>query len=95
MWIVRHGEAVYVRSVNGTSAAWYRGLQTRHEGHLSARDVARDVVFVEVGAHAGDDAGLDDALDAAYRAEYRRWPGPVASITSPTARGTTLRVDPA
>jgi hypothetical protein len=36
VWIVRHGNAVYVRSVNGTTAAWYRGVQTCHEGELSA-----------------------------------------------------------
>ena len=36
VWIVRHGNAVYVRSVNGTTAAWYRGVQTCHEDELSA-----------------------------------------------------------
>ena len=35
VWIVRHGHAVYVRSVNGTTAVWYRGVQTCHEGELS------------------------------------------------------------
>lgn len=30
VWIVRHGNAVYGRSVNGTTAAWYRGVQTCH-----------------------------------------------------------------
>ena len=35
VWIVRHGNAVYVRSVDGTTAAWYRGVQTCHEGELS------------------------------------------------------------
>ena len=95
VWIVRHDDAVYVRSVNGTAAAWYRGVQTRHEGHLRAGEVARDIAFVEVGGHAGGDASLDDALDAVYGAKYHRWPGPVASINSETARATTLRVDPA
>ena len=33
-------------------------------------------------------------LDAAYRAKYRRYSGPVASITSPLARSTTLKVIP-
>jgi hypothetical protein len=36
VWIVRHDGAVYVRSVNGATAAWYRGVQTCHEGELSA-----------------------------------------------------------
>jgi Uncharacterized protein conserved in bacteria (DUF2255) len=26
VWIVRHGNAVYVRSVNGTTASCYRGV---------------------------------------------------------------------
>ena len=67
VWVVRHGDAIYVRSVNGTDAAWYRGVQTRHEGRLTAGPLRRDVTFVEAGTHAGDDAGLDDALDEAYR----------------------------
>jgi hypothetical protein len=95
VWIVRHGDAVYVRSVNGTTAAWYRGVQTRHQGELTAGRLQRGVVFVEVGTHAGEDSGLDDALDAAYRARYGRSSGAVARITADAARATTLRVDPA
>jgi hypothetical protein len=93
VWIVRHDDAVYVRSVNGTSAAWYRGAQTRHEGELTAGRLRRAVLYVEAGAHAGDDAGLDDALDAAYRTKYGRGSA-VAAITADVARATTLRVDP-
>lgn len=95
VWLVRHEDAVYVRSVNGTTAAWYRGVQTAHQGHLGAGSVDRDVVFVEAGDHVGETSGLDDALDAAYRAKYGQWAGPVTSITSDGARATTLRVDPA
>ena len=95
VWIVRHGDAVYVRSVNGTAAAWYRGVQTCHEGELNAGRLRRAVAFVEVGTHAGEGSGLDDALDAAYRAKYGRWSGPVAHITARTARATTLRLAPA
>ena len=95
VWLVRHGGAVYVRSVNGTTAAWYRGAQTAHQGHLGAGSVDRDVVFVEAGDHAGDTPDLDDALDAAYRSKYGQWSGPVASIISDRARATTLRVNPA
>jgi hypothetical protein len=94
VWIVRHDDAVYVRSVNGTTAAWYRGVQTRREGALSAGRLRRDVAFVEVGEHAGDGSGLDDALDAAYRDKYGRSSGAVARITADAARATTVRVDP-
>lgn len=95
VWIVRHSDALYVRSVNGTDAAWYRGVQTRHAGRLTAGGLGRDVTFVETGDHAGDDTGLDDALDAAYRTKYGRSSSAVARITADVARATTLRVDPA
>ena len=95
VWIVRHGNAVYVRSVNGTTASWYRGVQTCHEGELSAGRIQRGVVFVEAGTHAGEDSELDDALDAAYRGKYGRSSSAVARITADVARATTLRVDPA
>ena len=95
VWIVRNGNAVYVRSVNGTTAAWYRGVQTCHEGKLSAGRLQRGVVFAEAGAHAGEGSGLDDALDAAYRRKYGSSSSAVARITADVARATTLRVDPA
>ena len=95
VWIVRHGNAVYVRSVNGTTASWCRGVQTCHEGELSAGRIQRGVVFVEAGIHAGEDSELDDALDAAYRGKYGRSSSAVARITADVARATTLRVDPA
>jgi hypothetical protein len=94
VWIVRHDGAVYVRSVNGPTAAWYRGVQTRHEGELTAGGLRREVVFVEAGEHAGGDSGLDDALDAAaYRDKYGRSSSAVARITAHLARATTLRID--
>ena len=95
VWIVRHDDAVYVRSVNGTTAAWYRGVQTCYEGELSAGRLRRGVVFVEAGTHSGEGSGLDDALDAAYRGKYGRSSSAVARITADVARATTLRVDPA
>ncbi len=46
MWVVRHGDELYVRCVNGRDGAWFRGTQTRHEGQISAGGVAREVRFV-------------------------------------------------
>ena len=95
VWVVRNVDSFYVRSVNGAGAGWYRGVQSRHAGVLTAGRVRRNVTFVEAGDHVGDDNGLDDALDDAYRAKYGRWPGPVEHITRRKARDTTLRLDPA
>lgn len=36
IWIVRYGDDLYVRSVNGRTAAWFRGTQVRHEGRIEA-----------------------------------------------------------
>lgn len=37
VWVVRVGDELYTRSVNGPDAAWFRGVQIRHRGQLSAR----------------------------------------------------------
>jgi hypothetical protein len=47
IWVVRHGDDLYVRSVYGRTSNWFRGTQDRHEGHISAGGVDKDVVFVE------------------------------------------------
>jgi hypothetical protein len=95
VWVVRDGDSLYVRSVNGADAAWYRGVQSAHAGVVTTRLAARDVRFVEVGDHAGDDTGLDDRLDEAYRIKYGRGSAAVGRITAAPARETTLRLDPA
>jgi hypothetical protein len=88
VWVVRHDDQLYVRSVNGRDAAWYRGVQTRHAGHISAGGVEKDVTFIDA------DHTLDDDLDAAYRAKYGS-SSAVTHITADIARATTLRLDPA
>jgi hypothetical protein len=93
VWVVRHDDALYVRSVNGPNAAWYRGVQARHQGVISAGALQRDVTFVESDHTPG--SALDDVLDAAYRAKYGRSSAAVERITSIEARRTTLRLDPA
>ena len=67
IWVVRLGDDLYVRSVNGRTAAWFRGVQVRHEGHIRAGGVDKDVTFVE----ADGDAGLNDQIDAAYPRKIR------------------------
>jgi hypothetical protein len=89
VWVVRHGDDLYVRSVRGRTGAWFRGAQARHEGHISAGGVEKDVTFVDA------DHDSDDALDAAYRTKYRRYAASiVGSIVSPQARAATLKLVP-
>jgi hypothetical protein len=90
IWVVRHGDDLYVRSVNGPGSAWYRGTQVRHRGRVQAGGVSRDVTFADPGA------GLDDELDAAYRAKYHQYAASIVdTIVSPLARSATIRLAPA
>jgi hypothetical protein len=89
IWVVSHGDDLYVRSVNGRGSSWFRGAQVRHEGHIRAGDVDKDVVFVET-----DD--VNDEVDAEYRSKYRHYAARfVDPIVSPEARAATLRLVPA
>jgi len=88
IWVVRLGDDLYVRSVNGHTAAWFRGTQVRHEGHIQAGGVDKDVTFVEA------DSGINDQLDAAYRTKYRRYPSSVSHIVSPEARSAVIKLIP-
>ena len=36
IWVVRVGDELYVRCVNGRQGAWFRGALTRHEGRIKA-----------------------------------------------------------
>lgn len=88
IWVVRYGDDLYVRSVNGRSATWFRGAQARHEARIHAGGVDKDVRLVET-----DD--MNDEIDAAYRAKYHRYAASiVASVVTPQARAATLKLAP-
>ena len=88
MWVVRDGDGVYVRSVNGRGSSWFRRAQTRHEARVRVDGVEKDVSLVET-----DD--VNDEVDAAYDAKYsRRYPTLVPSMVTPGARAATLELVP-
>jgi hypothetical protein len=89
IWVVRLGDDLYVRSVNGRSSDWFRGVQTRHEGHIRAGGVEKDVTFVEE-----PEATINDQIDSAYATKYRRYASIIPSINSPTARSATIKLVP-
>ena len=90
IWVVRLGDDLYVRSVNGRTSAWFRGVQDRHEGHIRAGGVEKDVTFVEE-----TDSGINDQIDAAYRTKYRRYAASIIrSIVSPGAQSATIKLVP-
>lgn len=89
IWVVRHGDDLYVRSVNGSTAAWYQGTQRHHQGHIEAGGVSRDVTFT------APEPGIDEQLDDEYRAKYERYPARIVnSILTPGARAATVRLVP-
>jgi hypothetical protein len=89
IWVVRLGDELYVRSVNGRSSAWFRGVEVQHAGRIWAGGMEIDVTFVEDA-----DPGINKQVDAAYAAKYRRSPSSVEHINSPAARGATIKLVP-
>jgi hypothetical protein len=89
IWFVRHGDDLYVRSVNGPTAGWFRATQVRHEGHISAGGLDKDVAFADV------DRSLDHELDGAYRAKYLRYGARIlGTVLTPQAQSASLRLAP-
>ncbi len=86
IWQVRVGDDIYVRSVNGPDAAWFRGTQARGEGRIESGGISKDVVFTR-------DDTQDAEIDDAYSAKYGTGSS-VRAITSTLASSTTLRLDP-
>ena len=90
IWVVRVGNDFYVRSVNGRTAAWFRGTQTRHEGRIQAGGVGKDVSF-----EGEMDTEIISQVDAAYRSKYRKYaPQYVDPLIVPEARSATLKLLP-
>src|SRR3981081_2018426 len=89
IWVVRHGDDLYVRSVNGRNAAWFRKAQERHEGRIWAGGVEKDVTFVDA------DHDIADQIDTESRNKSRRYAASIVnSILSPDARSATLKLVP-
>jgi hypothetical protein len=89
VWVVRRGDDLYARSVNGPSAAWYRGAQATHTGHVEAAGVSKDITFIDPEPDTGEE------LDAAYRAKYHSYAASIVdSILAPQARSAAVKLVP-
>jgi hypothetical protein len=83
---VRIGHDELIRSLNGTSGAWYRGaMRTRH-GEIDVDGRRIKVVFIR-------DSGREAEVDQALRTRYGNDSG-VRQMTSSPAREATLRMSP-
>ena len=90
IWVVRVGDDLYVRSWKGHAGAWFRAAQARHEGHVEAGGVRKDVTFV-----AETDENINDRIDDAYRTKYRRHGGRyVDPMVAAQARAATIKLVP-
>ena len=89
IWVVRVGDDLYVRAYKGRTSPWFRGAQARHEGHIRAGGVEKDVTF------AAADAAVNDQIDSAYRSKYRHYSASiVGSVVTPEARAATIKLVP-
>jgi hypothetical protein len=89
IWVVRLGDELYVRCVNGRKGAWFRGVLTRHEGRIWAASVEKDVTFVEES-----DPGINAKIEEAYLTKYQRYPQWVAPMVTPEVRAATIKLVP-
>lgn len=91
IWAVREGARVYVRSVNGSDAAWFRNTRARLAGQISVGALTRDVTFTDIPATNP----VEDRLDDAFRTKYRSHDKSIVDrMTSPQARAATLELVP-
>lgn len=90
IWVVRLGDELYVRSVNGRASGWFRGVESRHEGQIRAGGVVKEVAFVEE-----PDPAINEQIDAAYRTKYRRYAASIVNTTvTSQARAATIKLVP-
>ena len=90
IWVVQVGDNLYIRSWRGHTGTWLRVAQQRHEGHIQAGGLEKDVSFVEE-----TDPDINDQIDATYRSKYRHSGASyVDPMVAPEARATTLKLVP-
>ena len=90
IWVVRVGDAIFIRSYRGQNGRWFQAAQQSHEGEISAGGVRKRVRFIDT-----DDAKTQEAIDEAYRSKYGRYGARyIDPMLSTTARGTTLVLMP-
>jgi hypothetical protein len=89
IWVVRHGADLYVRSMNGRAGGWFPATQVRHQGHIRAGGIDKDVTFAD--AHPD----RNDQIDTAYRDKYHRYGERIiGSVVNPGARAATIKLVP-
>jgi hypothetical protein len=87
--VVRVGDDLCVRSMYGRAGGWFPGTRVRHQGHIQAGGIGKDVTFADA------DPDLNDQIDAAYRDKYRRYGERIiGGVVNPGARAATIKLVP-
>jgi len=88
IWVVVNGDDVYVRSVRGASARWYREITAHPVGALHV-----DGQRIPVHAIPATDERSIARASAGYQRKYARSPF-VGSMVREAVLPTTLRLEP-
>jgi hypothetical protein len=90
VWIVTVDDDVFVRSVNGPSAGWYREAIAHPDVVVHA-----DGSAVPARAVPANDANSIERVSDAFRSKYgKRSPGSTEMMIQPHNLESTLRLDP-
>jgi hypothetical protein len=90
IWVVRVGDAVYVRSYRGEAGAWYRHAAADRSGRVRVAGIERDVLFRPV-----EDETTSEAIDRTYERKYARYGDSyLKPMIAPAAKAATLRLTP-
>ena len=91
IWVVRVGDDLYIRSVNGRTSGWFSGTQVRHQGHIQAGGISKDVTYMDEDANSN----INNQIDAAYRSKYKRYAASIIDSTlSSKAHSATIKLVP-
>jgi hypothetical protein len=91
IWVVVDDGEVFVRSVNGAPARWYREAKANPAVAIHLKGRYR----LPATAIPADDPDSIDRVSEAFRAKYARWGGSLQSMLEPHTLPTTLRLEPA
>ena len=87
IWVVRVGDALFVRAYRGPSGSWFRHVMARPYGQISVGGASFTVDLVP------DQVTPAGRIDRAYGAKYGSG-GYVTAMTTPATATTTLRLTP-
>src|SRR3989442_11180087 len=68
IWVIRRGDDLYVRSVNGRTSSWFRTAKDRHEAHIEAGGVDQEDVLVETEEDRDELSAADRRKNHGYGA---------------------------